>query len=422
MRIVYITAGAGGTICGNCLRDNALAAAMRKLGHDVVLLPVYTPIRTDEADISERRVYLGGVDLFLRQKSALYRALPRFLSRPLDSPAFLAWVSKFAVKTRPEDLGALTVATVAGENGPAGSEFRRLAEALKELRPEVVHLTNTMLAGAAPVLRRELGVPIFCSLQGEDFFLENLPAPFRDQAFAHVREQGRAIDVVVAPCRAQAESMGPRLGLDPASIPVVLPGIAVEDFSPRLAGRREGPFTVGYLARIAPEKGPHLLLEALPEGSRARFAGWVSAEHEAYVAPIAAKAEVLRDIDRATKAEFLRSLDALSVPAIYGASKGLYVLEAWASGVPVVQPRIGIYPELIEAAGGGGLLFEPGDIDGLRAALERLRDRPAEAREMAEAGLRAVRERFTAERMARETVELYERALGTGGRSPSPSH
>jgi glycosyltransferase involved in cell wall biosynthesis len=410
MRIAYITAGAGGTICGNCLRDNTLAAAMKKLGHDVLLLPVYTPIRTDETDVSEGVVYLGGVNIYLQQKSSFFRALPSILGRPLDRPSFLRWVSQFAVKTLPEDLGALTLATAQGEDGPLRKEILRLADFLKHYRPDIVHLTNSMLAGLAPVLRRELSVPIFCSLQGEDYYLDHLPAPYPERTYAELRRQARAIDVVVAPCRSQARALGPRLGLEPESLPVVLPGIAVEDFSPR-PERPGDPFTVGFLARIAPEKAPHLLLDALPTGERLRLAGWVSPEYEDYAAELEKRAEVLRDIGRHTKIELLHSLDVLSVPAVYGASKGLYVLEAWASAVPVVQPRIGIYPELLAAAGGGGLLFEPGDVDELGHELEHLRTDPGQAREMGIAGYRAAHQIFTAGRMARETLALYAAAL-----------
>jgi glycosyltransferase involved in cell wall biosynthesis len=407
MRIAYITAGAGGTICGNCLRDNTLAAALKKLGHDVLLLPVYTPIRTDEADVSEDLVYMGGVNLYLQQKSALFRRLPRFLAWPLDRPSFLRWVSRFAVKTLPEDLGALTLATAQGEDGPLRKEILRLAEFLKEYRPDVVHLTNSMLAGLAPALKRELSVPVFCSLQGEDYYIEHLPEPYPSKTFEELRRQARAVDVMVAPCRSQARTLGPRLGKDAETMPVVLPCIAVEDFSPR--GEEPGdPFSVGFLARLAPEKAPHLLLDALPTGAHLRYAGWVSAEYESYVAQLEHRAEVLRDIDRGAKIRFLRSLDVLSVPAVYGASKGLYVLEAWASAVPVIQPRIGVYPELLEAAGGGGLLFEPGNADQLGAELEHLRTDPEQAREMGMAGYRAAHQVFTAERMARETVALYE--------------
>lgn len=411
MRIVYLTAGAGGTICGNCLRDNALATAMRKLGEDVVLLPVYTPIRTDEADVSEREVYLGGVNIYLQQKSALFRSLPRFLDRAFDNPALLRWVSKFAVKTLPEDLGALTVATVLGEEGPLRKEVRRLTDHLQQLRPDVVHLTNSMLAGLAPAIRRELSVPVICSLQGEDYYLENLPEPYSSESFEILGRMAQSVDLFVAPCHDHARALARRIGFDPEAAQVILPGIAIDDIKPhpRPSGR---PFTVGYLARIAPEKGLDLLLEALPDDANLRAVGWISPEHQGFVDQVVASADPARfshfpDVDRPQKLEHLRSIDALSVPTSYGASKGLYVMEAWAAGLPVVQPRIGIFPELLEACGGGGLLVDPGDAEGLRAALKRLRDNPEERAAMGRQGREAVERIFNAERMARETIEAY---------------
>ena len=89
MRIAYITAGAAGTICGNCLRDNALVTALRAAGHDALLLPVYTPVKTDEPNVSQHKVYLGGLNLYLEMKYSWTRHLPRFLLNWLDSPALL---------------------------------------------------------------------------------------------------------------------------------------------------------------------------------------------------------------------------------------------------------------------------------------------------------------------------------------------
>lgn len=416
MRIVYITAGAGGTICGNCLRDNTLAAAMRRLGEDVILLPVYTPIRTDEIDISEREVYLGGVNIYLQQKSGLFRALPRFLDRALDNPGLLRWVSKFAVKTLPEDLGALTVATVLGEEGPLRKEVRRLTDHLKELRPDVVHLTNSMLAGLVPAIRRELSVPVVCSLQGEDYYLENLPEPYSSESFSILRRMAPSVDLFIAPCRDHAQALARRIGFDPEAARVIFPGIVIDDIQPRAAGGRDR-FTVGYLARIAPEKGLDLLVEALPEDVHLRAAGWISPEHQGFVDQTIAKADPARfshfpDVDRQQKIEHLDAIDVLSVPTNYGASKGLYVMEAWAAGIPVIQPRIGVFPELLDAAGGGGVLIEPGDAAGLRASIERFRDNPEEAAEMGRQGRAAVERIFNAERMARDTIDAYRSLAG----------
>lgn len=411
MKIAFITAGAGGTICGNCLRDNALAAAMLRLGEDVTLLPVYTPIRTDETDVSTSDVYLGGVNIYLRRSSALFRKLPPALTRPLDNPALLRWVSKFAVKTQPADLGALTVATIQGADGPLKVEVERLAEALAAIGPEVVHLTNSMLTGLARPLAERLGVPIVCSLQGEDVYLDGLPDPYRTEAYAELKRQAHAVDLFVAPCRDHAQALAGRIGRQVRDVAVVYPGIDVAGYEPAQT-RPDRPFTVGYMARIAPEKGLDRLAAALPEGAALEAAGWVSPEHEDWVAGIERTAGITcrRDVSRSEKAELLRSVDALSVPTAYGASKGLYVLEAWASGVPVVQPRIGIFPELIEDSE-AGLLFTPGDDGELRASLERLRDDPDEARAMGRRGRKLVEDRYTAERMARETLALYNALL-----------
>ena len=425
MRIAYITAGAAGTICGNCLRDNALVTALRAAGHDALLLPVYTPVKTDEPNVSQHKVYLGGLNLYLEMKYSWTRHLPRFLLNWLDSPALLDQISRFAVKTLPEDLGQMTLVTLQGEEGPIAPEVAKLIKALKDLQPDVIHLTNTLLAGLAPAIRREVGVPLVASLQGEDYFLSNLPAPYREQSFAVLRRMAQSIDAFSSPCRDHAETMAPLIGRSLDDITIVPPGINVEDFSPR-EPRNPAEFVIGYIARIAAEKGAHILLDAVRHMRdhetaqtpkvKLRIAGWVSAEYEPYLAELHAKVEewqltgrvdFQRYIGRQEKVAFLRSLDAFSVPVTYGASKGLYVLEAWACGVPCVQPEIGVFPELI-AATGGGLLCEPRNFSSLRNQLEYLRDNPAEAQAMGEKGRRATLEHYTAQNMAAATVALYD--------------
>ena len=79
--------------CGSCMRDNALAGALRAAGHDVVLTPVYTPTLTDEVTHSLNRVFFGGISVYLQQKSALFRHTPRFLDKLWDSEAALRMAS-----------------------------------------------------------------------------------------------------------------------------------------------------------------------------------------------------------------------------------------------------------------------------------------------------------------------------------------
>ena len=117
MNIASITAGAAGMYCGSCMQDNTLAAALLDLGHDALLIPTYTPIRTDEHDVSQHRVFLGGINVFLQQKSRLFRHTPWFFDRLLDVPRLLRWVSRFAARTKYKELGELTLSMLRGEDG-----------------------------------------------------------------------------------------------------------------------------------------------------------------------------------------------------------------------------------------------------------------------------------------------------------------
>ena len=184
MKITYIAAGAAGMYCGSCIHDNTLAAALIKKGHEVMLVPTYTPLRTDEDSVSLDSVFYGAINVYLQQKSSLFRHLaPRALDRILDKPRLLQYVSRFGSATTARDLGALTVSILSGEEGHQRKELYKLIDWLDKIaRPDLVQLTNSMFLGLAREIKRRLGVPILCTLQGEDIFLEELPEPYRSQA------------------------------------------------------------------------------------------------------------------------------------------------------------------------------------------------------------------------------------------------
>ena len=418
MRVTYITAGAAGTICGNCLKDNALAASLKSNGHDVVLLPAYTPLRTDETDVSEDRVVFGGINLYLQGKYRFFRSSSA-LDRLLDHPRLLRWTAGVAAGTDPADLGGMTRDTFRGESGPYRREIAKVVATLQAIEPEIVHLTNSMLACLAEPVRRELGVPVVCSLQGEADFLAGLSEPFRTECYELMRRHAGHVDRFVASCQDQARAMAPILGVDSDEIRSILPGISVEGFGER-DRTDSGPFVIGFLARIADNKGLDLLAEAVELARqehpgrelKLRVAGWRSAATQATVDRIRDRYgfDDLGYLDREDKIAFLQTIDAFSVPATYRASKGLYVLEALAAGVPVVQPRIGVFPELVDATG-GGLTCAPNDSRDLASKLgELLADREGATR-MGRAGRQAVLERFDAEAMAERTLRLYRRCM-----------
>jgi glycosyltransferase involved in cell wall biosynthesis len=444
MRIAYITAGAAGMFCGSCMHDNTLAAALIALGHDALLIPTYTPIRTDEKDVSQRRVFFGGINVYLQQKLSLFRHTPWFLDRFLDFPRLLRWVSRFAVKTQAEDLGDLTISMLRGEHGRQRKEVAKLVHWLAtEVRPEIVNLTNVILSGMVHELKQRLRVPVLGTLQGDDIYLESLPEKFRGEALELIRDHCREIDGFVATSAYYADFMADYLRIPRQKIDVVYPGLNLRGHGgPRKAngppasvgqvsnlpgrpGRLETCPTIGYFARICPEKGLHVLAEAfrilrqMPGAPpcRLRVSGWLGENNRPYFADIKQRVhswgladafEHAEAPDHASKVRFLQSLDVLSVPTTYREPKGLYVLEALANGVPVVQPRHGSFPELVEATG-GGLLANPDDPEDLAHKLRQLLEDTAHREELGRKGKEVVHRRFTAEAMAQETVAVYRK-------------
>lgn len=427
MKIVYLSAGAAQMLCGNCLRDNTLAAALARLGHEVLLVPTYTPLRTDETDVSQRRIFFGGINVFLQQRLALFRHTPWFVDRLLDSPRLLRWLSRRASTVEAEKLGDLTVSMILGEQGYQRKELDKLCAWLAVERPHVVHLSNAMMIGMAREIRRRLGVPVVCSLAGEDIFLEKLPEPYYTQARQAMRERAADCDAYVAPNRYYADYMADWMDLDPARVQVVRIGLNLEGHGQRRPAG-DGVWRVGYFARICPEKGLHHLVEAFRHLCRRNghqevrlcAAGYCGAADQPYLKQVhlavdrhglRPRFECLGELDRAAKIRFLQSLDVLALPTVYRESKGISAVEALANGVPVVLPAHGSFPELVEETG-GGLLHPPGDVEALADVLARLLANRREAEELGRRGREVVWRHYTAENMAQQTLALYEQLDG----------
>ena len=428
MKIVYLAAGAADMYCGSCLHDNTLAAALLDAGEDVLLVPTYTALRTDEKNVSQRRVLFGGLNVYLQQKLALFRHTPWLVDRMLDAPSLIGWLAKRSVSVDAKDLGGLTVSMLHGEEGNQRKEVEKLVHWLAEdVRPDVVHLSNSMLVGMAREIRRRLNVPVVCSLSGEDIFLEKLPPPYYEQARAALRERAADITAFVSMNRYFADFMADYLAIDRQRIRVIPHGLKLAGHGTRRCDPSAAETVIGYFARITPDKGLHHLVEAfrlLSEDAqlpplRLRAAGYLGASDRRYLADIQVKLEkwglldrfeYAGELDRADKITFLQSLDLMSVPTVYRESKGLSILEAMANAVPVVLPAHGTFPELIEDTQ-GGRLHAPEDPRELARVLKELILDPGAAAEHGRLGQEAIRARYTAPRMAEQTLALYEYVL-----------
>ena len=413
VNLLHLTPGAGAMYCGGCLRDNALVAALRKLGHQGLMVPLYLPLTLDEEDQSAGTpVFFSGINVYLAQKAALFRGAPGWLRDLFASPRLLKWAAGKAAKTRAADLGELTLSMLRGEAGNQAREIEDLIAWLKtQPKPDVLCLSNALLIGMVHRLKAELRVPVACTLQGEDSFLDALPETHRAACWRTLAERAAAVDLFIAPSRYFGNLMRERLGLPADRVRVVHNGINLEGYGvegrgskaegqtgapPSTLDARPSTPVLGFFARMCPEKGLDTLVEAyivLRQRGRVgqlklRVGGSCGPADAAFVDSLRERLEasgLLDDVefhpnlDRAGKLAMLRSLSVFSVPALYGEAFGLYVIEALAAGVPVVQPRVAAFPELIEATG-GGVLCAAGDALALAEAIEALLLDPARAR------------------------------------------
>jgi glycosyltransferase involved in cell wall biosynthesis len=418
--------------CGGCFRDNALVAALRKQGHDALMVPLYLPLTLDEPDQSEQiPIFYGGINVYLDQKSSLFRRAPRWLHQLLSARPLLHWASGRAAKTQAAEVGELLLSMLRGEEGRQARELTDLIAWLKTQRPpDAICISNALLAGMARRLKAELHAPVVCLLAGEDAFLDSLPEAVRQTAWQTLAERCVDVDLFLPPSRYFGDLMGRRLQLRPNQLALLPNGISLAGYpTPAAAGsataaRAEpGPAPVlGYFARMCREKGldrlvdAYLLLKKRNElaNLRLHIGGGCGPSDEPLVeeqkrklaaAGVNEHVRFFPNVTLAEKIAFYQGLTVFSVPAHYGEAFGLYVLEALAAGVPVVQPRHAGFPELIESTG-GGIVCEPDNVPALADAIASLLHAPERRRQLGERGQQVVHQQFSNERMAENFVRL----------------
>ncbi|MDB2327003.1 glycosyltransferase family 4 protein [Verrucomicrobiales bacterium] len=429
MRIIHLTPGTGNFHCGSCLRDHALVRALGKLGHEMTLVPLYLPMVTDdEKEETKVPLFLGGINMYLQQKFRLFRWTPKWLDRFFDRESLLMGLIEKAGMTRARDLGEMTVSSFKGSHGEQRKEVNKLITWLKKQpKPDLISFSNGLLSGVARSVHEELKVPVVCSLQGEDSFIDTLPEPYRRQSWELFRDNSAFIARYIAVSNYYADVMRKHLELTDRKVLSVHNGI---DFTPFHAdqSKRLDPPVIGYLARMCMGKGLHTLVDAFIDlrqrdtvHCKLHLAGAKTVADDEFIAQQKQKldsAGLLDDVEFSPnlstnkKVEFLQSLSVFSVPALYGESFGLYLIEALACDVPVVQPNHAAFPEILERTG-GGLLYDPEDPTNLADSLEVMLSLEERRRKLGFEGGQGARKYFTADRMAAEISEIFETVAKT---------
>lgn len=418
MNIVFLTAGTGSYYCGACMRDNTLARELHRAGHDVTIAPMYLPLILDETTLDNAKevpVFFGGINVFLQHKFPLFRKTPAAFDRLLNSTGLLKWAARHSHMTSAREHGEMALEMLNVDSGRMRKELDKLLGWLGDVvKPDLVCLSNALLAGFTGELKRRLRAPVVLYFQGEDTFLDGLPEPYRTPSWAALAARVPAADLLLSPSRFYAEYMGGRLGLAPGVIEVAPNGIDLSGYAVAVAPPTAP--TIGYLARMCREKGVDHLVDAFITlardlgdiTARLKIGGAATAGDQRVIAALkgkleaaglAARVEWHPNLTREAKISFLRRLSVFSVPVAYPEAFGLYAIEAMACGVPIVQPDTAAFPELI-AATGGGICVPPRDALALARAWQALLADPVRRAELGRAGRLGVEKKFGARTMA----------------------
>lgn len=422
MRIIQLTPGSGDNFyCENCIRDLVLVRAVRDAGHDMLMVPMYLPLNLDSEPMDQSTpIFFGGLNVYFQQKFSLFRRTPRWFDRIFDSHGLLKWVGRFSGMTSASELGEMTLAMLAGSQGPQAKEVDRLIEFLSgpENRPDVLILSNMLLAGLAHPVKERLGCKLACWMQDEDGFVDGLGTPWTEKVWAAMKEIVCCFDMFLPVSHYYAKLMQQRLAIPEEKIKPFTPGIDISQYDIRKMNP-DIP-TLGFLGRMCPANGLDIAVSAYTDliadhkELRLLVCGGKTSSDKPYIREqqkllagkgMDNKSEFLEGFDFSARLSFLEKLSVLCSPPRQAPACALNVMEATACGVPFVAPNTGVFTELAESTA-AGVLYEPNNPVQLHKTLNSLLQDSARLNEMSHSGRHAASEHFDVRKNADEFVEI----------------
>lgn len=428
MKIINIVPGFGGTFyCGNCLRDSGFVAALKNTGHEAYTLPIYLPLFASDLD-SEREVpvFYGAVNIYLKQNFRVFRHMPKWLHRFFDSSAILKYAAKKAGSTRAHGLEAMTISMLQGHEGYQKEELEQLINYLKHHeKPDVVHLSNALLLGLANKIRTEVGAQVVCSLQDEDVWIDAMAPAYQQEVWDLMSEKGKDVAAFVAVSDYFAKLIHEKMTIPSEKMHVVHIGVDPDKYA--IKEPAVDPPVIGYVSRSNKENGFELLVEAFIwlkdntpyKNARLKVTGGKTSDDNQLLNKLKKKLKAknyladvvfIDEFRSVVSVDFFDGLSVLSVPVLKGEAFGLYQLEALASGIPIVQPALGAFPEVVEVSQGGAI-YSPNKPEKLASKWKEVFDDPENMKAMGKNGRKAVEEKFNIEKLTSRMIGVYETVL-----------
>ncbi|NLK54843.1 MAG: glycosyltransferase family 4 protein [Bacteroidales bacterium] len=430
MKIVYLITGSGGSFyCGNCYRDMLYVRAIRKVpGIKASAIPLYLP--PDKTTGSEsgfdKNVFFGAISMFLREKVPFLRNMPAFFDKLLDCKLFLRFAAKQAGTTSTEGYEELTISMIEGDNAFRKQEVDRLVRYLmKDGKPDIIHLSNALILGIARQLKQRMDVKVVCSLLNEDDWIDDMDEPFRSRAWKMIAKEAGHVDIFVTPSNYYRELFKSKTGHSGENVKVVPLGFDPEKDDISRPDRE--PASIGFFSRINRYNGIDKLVDAfilmkqrdeIP-GLLLKICGGYTGIDKDFISEQIRKIrehkleksiKIYPEFEGDKKLEFFNDVDVISVPVRKYDGYGLYLLEANASGIPVVQPATGAFPEIVGKTG-GGIVYSPDTVDALADNLTMLLKDKELIASLGKKGNEMVRKEFSLDKMSAGLAEVYNNVM-----------
>lgn len=428
MKIMHIIPGSGGSFyCGNCLRDSKYVEALRKSDHTVVKLPMYLPLFADEHDLSrEIPVFYGAISIYMKQLFPIFRKAPKWVDRALNSKPMLKLAAKFAGSTRAKGLEEMTVSMLLGEEGQQKDELQRMVDWIVEnCEPDVIHLSNALLLGLAQQLSERLKVPVVCSLQDEDVWVDVMKPSAAESVWKLMSQKSDHVASFIAVSDFYAGVMKEKMDIPQDRLKSVHIGVDPADYQFKPVSEKGR--SIAYVSRMCHGNGMDILVDAFlmlkqKEGFddvTLVLTGGSTGDDKKFLhdtkklireSGFGDQVEFHEDFEEEGLREFLDKVSVVSVPVRNGEAFGIYLLECMVSGVPVVQPALGAFPEIINLSG-GGVIYEPNTPETLSSELEKLLSDQTELDRLSRLGAAGVEKHFHIDVQAERMVKVYEEAI-----------
>lgn len=429
MQIIHIVPGSGGSFyCGNCLRDSKYIRGLKDAGAEVIKIPMYLPIFADEHDLEEIPVFYGAISLYLKHAFPFLRKAPAWLDKILNSAPMLKFAARMAGSTNPKGLEDMTISMLLGEMGEQKKELDHLVDWIGEhCKADVIHLSNALLLGLARRIKEKLDVKVVCTLQDEDVWVNAMDESFKIKTWALMKERAKDVDAFFAVSSYFAGYMKPLLDIPEEKL--FTHHIAVDPADYTYINSKERPLHIGYISRLCEANGLEVLIDAfillkkdtkwnhvnliLTGGSTGDDDPFIKGiKHKLAEAGIQHHVEFHDDFETEGRDAFFKKISMVSVPVLDGEAFGLYLLEAMASGVPVVQPALGAFPEIVKKSG-GGIIYSPNKPKELAGALAYLLNDPEKASIISKLAREGVENYFNINQQALKTIDLYKKIIAT---------